>query len=538
MFPNSTLVASQTAIAASIFLLTFAYEDGATLLAATLTMAGHLDARLGFVSAFLGIWIGDLGLYLTGSTLGARVAQSRWMGRSVSGETFTKSQTWFTRRGSFAIVLSRFVPGSRLPLYLAAGALKHPARIFASLTGICSFVWVTAIFIAAHYAGIPRPTFGRSVVLLTAVVLLAPWLGMKLSRSAFPRLRILLKKYRRWEFWPAWMFYPPVVAICGWLSIKYRGLALPMLANPSFRNGGIVGESKIEILRMLMSAAPGHVAEGYLLPAAPLRERLDSLHRIREHHDLSYPLVLKPNVGQRGAGFKVARSDAEALAYSERVKADVIVQRYVPDEKEVGIFYHRIPGDSGGEIFAVTEKVFPHVVGDGVSTFEALLDKDERASLIAGTYLRRFPNLRGKVLGAGHRIRLVEAGNHCQGCIFRNGGHLLSEPLRSRIDQISKGIPGFFIGRFDIRYSSDEDLLRGENFTIIELNGAASEATNIYDERNSLASAYRTLYKQWELVFRIGRANRDRGHKPASVLDVLRDAKCYAAVSQCYPAAD
>lgn len=538
MFPHSTVLAGQAALAASVFFLTFAYEDGATLLAATLTTAGRLDARLGFVSAFLGIWIGDLGLYLAGSTLGARIARWPRMQRIVSSDSFARSQAWFAQRGSFAIVLSRFVPGSRLPLYLAAGTLRHPARAFASVTGICSVLWVTAIFVAARYAALARLDIWGSFVAFSAVLLLAPWAGMKLFRYAFPKLRTVFKKYRRWEFWPAWMFYPPVVAICGWLSIRYRGVALPTLANPSFRNGGIVGESKIDILQMLMSAAAEYVAEGYLLPAAALQERIECFRRIRREQAFPYPLVLKPNVGQRGAGFKVVHSEAEALAYLERVSSGVIMQRYVADEKEVGIFYYRMPGDSGGEIFAVTEKLFPHVIGDGASTFEALVHKNERASLIAGRYLRRFPELQGKVLAAGERVRLVEAGNHCQGCIFRDGGHLLSEALRSRIDQISKAIPGFFIGRYDIRYSSDEALLRGENFTIIELNGAASEATNIYDERNSLLSAYRTLYNQWDLVYRIGRANRNRGHKPASALDVLKDARLYAAMSQCYPAAD
>ncbi len=538
MFPHITSLGSPTTLAAFIFLLTFAYEDGATFLAATLTMAGRLDARLGFACAFLGIWVGDLGLYFTGSTLGARVAQSPWMQRLVSGDAFTKSQAWFTRRGSLAIVLSRFVPGSRLPLYLAAGALKHPARLFAAVTGICSIIWVTAIFVAAHYAGSARLSYAKSFVVFTTVLLLAPWLGMKLFRFASPKLRILLKKYRRWEFWPTWMFYPPVIAICAWLSLKHRGLALPALANPSFRNGGIVGESKIEILRMLMHAAPESVAHGYLLPAGALQKRLESFLRIRKRHELSYPLVLKPNVGQRGAGFKLVHSDPEAQAYLARLKSDVMVQRYIADEKEVGIFYYRMPGRSRGEIFAVTEKAFPYVTGDSVSTFDELLHKDERASLIANTYLRRFPELRGKVLEAGERLRLVEAGNHCQGCIFRNGGHLLSEALRDRIDDVSKAIPGFFIGRYDIRYSSDDDLLRGENFTIIELNGAASEATNIYDERNSLLSAYRTLYQQWDLVYCIGRANRERGYTPISVFEVLRDAVRYASISKAYPAAD
>jgi hypothetical protein len=349
---------------------------------------------------------------------------------------------------------------------------------------------------------------------------------------------VFWKKYRRWEFWPAWMFYPPVAFMCGWLSLKYGGLALPTVANPSFRNGGIVGESKSEILQALMSTAPEFVAEGYLLSAGAVPEQMRVLRHLREEHAIPYPLVLKPNVGQRGAGFNLIACESGAESYLGQMRADCIVQRYVPDEKEIGVFYYRIPGEAHGNIFAVTEKVFPSIVGDGKTTFEELLQKDVRASLIAQTYIRRFPKLHRKILKAGEQLRLVEAGNHCQGCIFRDGSHLISTELRDRIDEISQRIPGFFIGRYDIRYANDAELLRGENFKIIELNGAASEATNIYDERNSLLLAYRTLYQQWELVYRIGRANRDRGHRPASVLAVLRDARLYAEMAQSYPAAD
>src|SRR5207244_948987 len=78
-------------------------------------------------------------------------------------------------------------------------------------------------------------------------------------------------------------------------------------------------------------------------------------------------------------------------------------------------------------------------------------------------------------------------------------------------------------GRYDVRYRSDDELRAGKEFQIIELNGAASEATNIYDKGNSLWSAYNTLYRQWKLVFQIGAANRSRGHRPVSPLAVIRD---------------
>lgn len=537
MFSHLPFPETQTTLALAVFFFTFAYEDGATLLAATLGAAGRLDVRLGFVSAFLGIWAGDVGLYLLGSNLGVRAEKSRWLTRVVSIDAMAKARVWFARRGPLTIIVSRFVPGSRLPLYVAAGALKLPGRVFGAITGVCAALWVAAIFAAWRFSPVAHAS-ARTLWLIAAAMLVGPWIFGRTAASAARAVRRWWKKYQRWEFWPAWLFYPPVAAICAGLALKYRGLSLPTIANPSFRNGGIIGESKIEVLQALMQVAPEAVADGYLIGAGEVTERCRALERICAQHSIPYPFVLKPNLGQRGAGFKVARSFAEAERYLTRVSSDAVLQRYVPDEKEVGIFYYRFPGKSRGEIFAITEKHFPVVIGDGLRRFEELLDADERASLIAKVYRRRFPELRGRVLPAGERLRLVEAGNHCQGCIFRDGSHLISETLRARIDQISKRVPGFFIGRYDIRYSSEADLQRGEKFTVIELNGAASEATNIYDQRNSLIVAYRTLYRQWELVYAIGRANRDLGHKPPLLMDVLKDLRHYRALSAAYPAAD
>ena len=539
MLPHLPFPETQATLALSIFLFTFAYEDGATLLAAALGAAGRLDVRLGFASAFLGIWAGDMGLYALGSSVAQRAIASRWLSRHVSHEALARAGGWFQRRGAWAIIASRFVPGSRLPLYVAAGALKLPARTFIILTGVCSSIWVAGIFAILRFTPAAPFLGGHKARWALAVALLAgPLLLTKVGGQIFKRAQLLVRKYRRWEFWPAWMFYPPVAAMCAWLSVKYRGLSLPTVANPAFRNGGMIGESKVEILRQVMKAAPGLAADGYLIAEYEPAERLRRLEQLRADHNIGFPFVLKPNVGQRGAGFKVITTAEQAERYLEQVRSDVVLQRYADAPREVGIFYYRFPGSSGGEIFAVTEKIFPVVVGDGRSTLAELIEADPRASLIARIYLERFPKSRERVVPAGERVRLVEAGNHCQGCIFRDGSHLISEALRARIDEISQKIPGFFIGRYDIRYTSDEDLRHGVNFSIVELNGAASEATNIYDESNTLLQAYRTLYRQWELVYAIGAANRERGSRPPSVLAFLRDWKTYQTVSADYPAAD
>lgn len=76
------------------------------------------------------------------------------------------------------------------------------------------------------------------------------------------------------------------------------------------------------------------------------------------------------------------------------------------------------------------------------------------------------------------------------------------------------------------------------NFLIVELNGASSEATNICDERCSLPQAYRTLFKQWRLVFAIGDANRKRGHRGSNLTALWQAWRSYSQMSLCYPYAD
>src|SRR5437762_5097938 len=91
------------------------------------------------------------------------------------------------------------------------------------------------------------------------------------------------------------------------------------------------------------------------------------------------------------------------------------------------------------------------------------------------------------------------------------------------------------LGRYDIRYENEEDFKQGRNFQIVELNGASSEATSIYDPRNSLISAYRTLFRQWKLVFAIGAANRARGCRPSPLRTLWREWRQYSVAAVSYP---
>jgi membrane protein DedA with SNARE-associated domain len=171
---------SQAALGLVILLATFVYEDGATLLAATLSASGRLNPWLGLATTFLGIWVGDLGLYVLGSTLGRRVAWSSSVQKYLAPASLDRAERWFAKHGSFALVMSRAIPGSRLPLYTAAGALRLSLQVFARTTALCSAVWVGAIFVIWRFA--PNVSSSHSTKFsfaLTAALLFAPWVITK-----------------------------------------------------------------------------------------------------------------------------------------------------------------------------------------------------------------------------------------------------------------------------------------------------------------------------------------------------------------------
>lgn len=530
--------------AAGFFFATFILEDVAAIGAGLLLATGDISWPAALLSCFLGIWMGDAGLYGL-----ARCAGRNWFEKSSLrrfAPKVARSERWFAERGTPILILSRMIPGARLPTYLAAGFLRVPLPRFLFITGAASFAWTMVVLFLAR-------TFGERLVhwihgykyaafLVAAVGFAIFCLLQFVRRSAvsfdWRQLAARLQRWRHWEFWPAWVFYPPVAIYCVWLAIKYRGLTLPTAANPGIFSGGFVGESKMATLQDLMNSSREFTAEARLICGGTVAERLAWLHETCEQCAIGYPFILKPDVGQRGIGIKLIRDEAQAAGYLAQTSAPLLVQRYAEGPGEIGVFYYRFPHESQGNVFAITEKIFPVIIGDGKSTVAELIYCDQRARLIADKYLRRFAVRRDEILAMGEKLKLVEAGNHAQGCVFRDGMRLCTPALAERIDDISRGVPGFYVGRFDIRYASEADLREGKNFQIIELNGAASEATSIYDARNSLWSAYGQLFRQWDLVFAIGAANRRRGCAPTKLSLVWRKWRQYVRDAATYPAAD
>jgi hypothetical protein len=341
------------------------------------------------------------------------------------------------------------------------------------------------------------------------------------------------KRCSKWEFWPPYLFYPPVVAYIAYLGIRFRSWTLFTAANPSIPAGGFVGESKHRILDHLKSAAPWLPFSRLLACGAPAR-RLVEANEFMQRQGLRFPVVLKPDAGQRGAGVAIVRSSEQMNEYLTVSSFPVILQEYVPGE-EYGVFYYRYPGDAHGHVFSVTEKRMPRLLGDGTRTLEELILADERAVCMADFYLRKNSERVQEIPAMGESVQLVEIGTHCRGAIFLDGGGTITPELEEVIDQIARSFDGFYFGRFDIRVPSRQDFMAGHHIKIVELNGVTSEATHIYDQNMSLFDAYRALFEQWRIAFEIGQLNRERGFPVTPVRELLRAVCGYRRLAQRYP---
>ena len=134
--------------AAGFFLATFVLEDVAAVGAGLLLANDAISWPAAFTACFLGIWLGDAGLYAL-----ARFAGRGWFERSFLRKFSPKvarSEKWFAEHGAPILIFSRLVPGARLPTYLAAGFLRVPAGRFLLITGMAAFAWTVR-----H--SIPRP---------------------------------------------------------------------------------------------------------------------------------------------------------------------------------------------------------------------------------------------------------------------------------------------------------------------------------------------------------------------------------------------
>jgi membrane protein DedA with SNARE-associated domain len=333
---------------------TFVSEDLACISAGLLIRDGRLGFAAGVTACALGILLGDVGLWAIGRL--SRSAFGRWPAVSsyVARLPVDDLRQWLDEHAALAMFASRFMPGSRLPLYVCAGIVGISFRRFTTWASVAVLVWTPVlVWLAATSSD---AVFGRlplsgpsgwaaRLALVAGLFVLVKTASRRLSQER--ALTSRLARWSRWEFWPMWLFYGPVAMWVMWLSLRHRGIATITMSNPGIPDGGVVGESKFRILSNLPSewTLPSALVEPGSTP-----ERVQRIADVMEQRDWAFPVILKPDVGQRGVGVRLARRIEDVAAYCTAESDPILVQLYHPGPFEAGVFYYRYPGEARGRI--------------------------------------------------------------------------------------------------------------------------------------------------------------------------------------------
>jgi hypothetical protein len=322
---------------------------------------------------------------------------------------------------------------------------------------------------------------------------------------------------------PKWLNLIPIVAQWLWLSILYRSATLPSAANPALTSGGMVGEGKLEYFNIMGEHAKAATVETTSVTNAGLSS-FGAAKTAMFYAEIGYPIIAKPDIGWCGFGVRRIDDDVALKEYLTAFPRDetVVLQRFVPDEGEAGLFYMRDPDQPSGRVIGVLLRHFPRVVGDGKSSVAALMAANPRLSRLGRDGLSEpccDPSL---VPRAGEVIRISTIGSTRVGGLYHDATPLTTPELSAAVDALARDMTEFYVGRFDVRYESLETLLLGRGFTIIEVNGAGSEAVHAWDPGLSLWESYGIIFRKQNALFAIAAKMRSRGHKPVNISELTR----------------
>ena len=338
--------------------------------------------------------------------------------------------------------------------------------------------------------------------------------------------RIKWIKATNWEYWsfnkvylitlPAWIYF----------SIKARSFFFFSASNPSIKNGGMLNESKEQIHPLLpKDFTPRSL---FFLENTSFESIKLSLNQNR----MPLPLVGKPNIGARGRGVKILRTEEDLKVFITEAGVDYHLQELVEYPLEIGLFYFREPGKTKGCITGIVRKEFLTVTGDGISSIKELVFKNSRA-LVYGEMLEKMMGDEfSKIPDKGQKKILSPYGNHARGALFLDESHEIDQQLLDSLDPIFQAIPGFYYGRLDIRFRSWDELKKGKAFSIIELNGAGAEPTHMYDPKHSIFFAWKEIIRHWYYLNKVSIMNHKNGHSYLSFKEGIEMFKEDAAWSK------
>jgi hypothetical protein len=189
------------------------------------------------------------------------------------------------------------------------------------------------------------------------------------------RIRFFLIRLVRYEFWPFWLFYLPMYFYGIFLALKAGSFTYFTATNPGMKYGGAFDMLKFDILSRI---DPPYTPRGTRIALAC---KLEDLPARMAEEGIGFPLIAKPDIGERGKGVELVEDLSGLLAYLDTQQGDIILQEYINWPVEIGVLYYRYPDGSGEEITSVVIRDFLKVKGDGTQTLYNLMQARLRAQL-------------------------------------------------------------------------------------------------------------------------------------------------------------
>lgn len=327
---------------------------------------------------------------------------------------------------------------------------------------------------------------------------------------------LFIIKWTHFEYWPFWLLYAPMVLYGLLLALRARSLTYFTATNPSMKYGGAFDMEKTIILGQL---DPIFVPQSLLIQrSTPFNEVIQKINKTT----LSFPLIAKPNIGERGINVEKIHSFSDLEYYLNNQYYDTLIQEFIDYPLELGIFYYRYPDGSKDGISSVVIKELLTITGNGKDTLGQLLEKKTRARFRLKYLQKKYHSSWNKILSNGFKKCIEPIGNHNRGTKFMDGNHLINEQLISVFRQLSTSLPGYYYGRFDLKTRSTQDLYAGQHIKILELNGVNSEPAHIYDPHMNLIKAYAQIIKHMHIVLLISMQNMRGGTKTTPVIPFIK----------------
>ena len=322
---------------------------------------------------------------------------------------------------------------------------------------------------------------------------------------------------------PKWLICVPLACQWAWLALRYRSITLPSAANPAITAGGLVGEGKLEYFAGMGPVARAATARHCAIVAGAGRSTA-RLEQILQEAGLVFPLIAKPNLGLCGYGVRLVADMPALRSYLDAfpVGETVVLQAYLPQAGEAGVFYARDPDSGDARLIGLALRYFPQVVGDGSSSVAQLCAQDPRLRRLHGSVRHQAPAASARIPAAGEVVRLATIGSTRVGGLYRDGGAYITPRLLAAIDAVARDMPDFYCGRFDVRFDGLADLAAGRGFTIMEINGAGSEAIQAWDPAVGILRGLRMIFAKQRTLFAIGAAMRRRGVVPIGIVALAR----------------